>query len=141
MKNENVIEKYQRIVVSILLIIVAVPALILNTVDFSPHKLIIESDNIKVGIESFQMEDIKSIDIVEKLDINYRVKGTSTLTYLRGWYKIVGENKDASVYIYKNKEPYIRIELEDELLIYNDKNRNDTETTYKELIESINNNE
>ena len=48
-------------------------------------------------------------------------------------FKVEGETQDANVYIYKNKSPYIRIELENELLIYNDKNSNDTKKTYKNL--------
>ena len=137
MENDNKIDKYQRIVVLIFLIIVAIPTVILNTVDFSPHKLIIQDDIVKVGVKSFKVEDIKTVTLLEEIDINYRIKGTRTLTYLRGSYN-VEENKDAIVYIYRNKSPYIRIELEDGLVIYNDKDNNDTEKIYKKLLETIN---
>ena len=41
------------------------------------------------------------------------------------------------MYIYKNKSPYIKIELEDGLLVYNDKNSSDTEKTYEKLCEIV----
>ena len=127
MENSNKVDKYQGIIVLVLLMIVIIPAIILNTVDISPHKLIIQDDIIKVGVKSFKVEDIK-----------YRIKGTKTLNYLRGLYAIEGENQDANVYIYRNKSPYIRVEFKDGLLIYNDKNSSDTEKNYEKLVEIVN---
>ena len=124
MENNNKVDKYQRIIVLVLLMIVIIPAIILNTVDISPHKLIIE--------------DIKTVKLLEDININYRIKGTKTLNYLRGLYAIEGENQDANVYIYRNKSPYIRVEFKDGLLIYNDKNSSDTEKNYEKLVEIVN---
>lgn len=138
MENNNKVDKYQRIVILVLLMIVIIPATILNTVDISPHKLIIQDDIIKVGVKSFKVEDIKKVKLLEDININYRIKGTETLTYLRGLYSIEGENQDANVYIYRNKSPYIRIEFKDGLLIYNDKNSSDTEKNYEKLVEIVN---
>ena len=138
MENNNKVDKYQRIIVLVLLMIVIIPAIILNTVDISPHKLIIQDDIIKVGVKSFKIEDIKTVKLLEDININYRIKGTETLTYLRGLYSIEGENQDANVYIYRNKSPYIRVEFKDGLLIYNDKNSSDTEKNYEKLVEIVN---
>ena len=138
MENNNKVDKYQRIIVLVLLMIVIIPAIILNTVDISHHKLIIQDDIIKVGVKSFKIEDIKTVKLLEDININYRIKGTETLTYLRGLYAIEGENQDANVYIYRNKSPYIRVEFKDGLLIYNDKNSSDTEKNYEKLVEIVN---
>ena len=138
MENNNKVDKYQGIIVLVLLMIVIIPAIILNTVDISPHKLIIQDDIIKVGVKSFKVEDIKTVKLLEDININYRIKGTKTLNYLRGLYSIEGENQDANVYIYKNKSPYIRVEFKDGLLIYNDKNSSDTEKNYEKLVEIVN---
>ena len=138
MENNNKVDKYQRIVILVLLMIVIIPAIILNTVDISHHKLIIQGDIIKVGVKSFKVEDIKRVKLLEDIDINYRIKGTKTLNYLRGLYSIEGENQDANVYIYKNKSPYIRVEFKDGLLICNDKNSSDTEKIYEKLVEIVN---
>lgn len=138
MENNNKVDKYQRIIVLVLLMIVIIPAIILNTVDISPHKLIIQDDIIKVGVKSFKVEDIKTVKLLEDININYRIKGTKTLNYLRGLYSIEGENQDANVYIYRNKSPYIRVEFKDGLLIYNDKNSSDTEKIYEKLVEIVN---
>ena len=138
MENNNKVDKYQRIVILVLLMIVIIPAIILNTVDISPHKLIIQDDIIKVGVKSFKVEDIKTVKLLEDININYRIKGTKTLNYLRGLYSIEGENQDANVYIYRNKSPYIRVEFKDGLLIYNDKNSSDTEKIYEKLVEIVN---
>ena len=138
MENNNKVDKYQRIIVLVLLMIVIIPAIILNTVDISHHKLIIQGDIIKVGVKSFKVEDIKRVKLLEDININYRIKGTKTLNYLRGLYSIEGENQDANVYIYKNKSPYIRVEFKDRLLIYNDKNSSDTEKIYEKLVEIVN---
>ena len=138
MENNNKVDKYQRIIVLVLLMIVIIPAIILNTVDISPHKLIIQDDIIKVGVKSFKVEDIKTVKLLEDININYRIKGTKTLNYLRGLYSIEGENQDANVYIYRNKSPYIRVEFKDRLLIYNDKNSSDTEKIYEKLVEIVN---
>lgn len=134
MDTQKKVEKYNRIVVLILLLIVAIPAIVLSTGDFSPHKLIIQGDIAKVGVESFKVEDIKTVKLLENIDIDYRIKGTRTLTYLRGLYSVKGESQDATVYIYRDKSPYIRIELEEGLLIYNDKNNTDTKKTYEKLV-------
>ena len=138
MENNNKVDKYQRIIVLVLLMIVIIPAIILNTVDISPHKLIIQDDIIKVGVKSFKVKDIKRVKLLEDIDINYRIKGTKTLNYLRGLYSIEGENQDANVYIYRNKSPYLRVEFKDGLLIYNDKNSSDTEKIYEKLVEIVN---
>ena len=138
MENNNKVDKYQRIIVLVLLMIVIIPAIILNTVDISHHKLIIQGDIIKVGVKSFKVEDIKRVKLLEDININYRIKGTKTLNYLRGLYSIEGENQDANVYIYRNKSPYIRVEFKDGLLIYNDKNSSDTEKIYEKLVEIVN---
>ena len=138
MENNNKVDKYQGIIVLVLLMIVIIPAIILNTVDISPHKLIIQDDIIKVGVKSFKVKDIKRVKLLEDIDINYRIKGTKTLNYLRGLYSIEGENQDANVYIYKNKSPYIRVEFKDGLLICNDKNSSDTEKIYEKLVEIVN---
>lgn len=138
MENNNKVYKYQSIVILVILMIVIIPAVILNTVDISPHKLIIQDDIIKVGVKSFKIEDIKTVKLLEDININYRIKGTETLTYLRGLYSIEGENQDANVYIYRNKSPYIRVEFKDGLLIYNDKNSSDTEKNYEKLVEIVN---
>ena len=138
MENNNKVDKYQRIIVLVLLMIVIIPAIILNTVDISPHKLIIQDDIIKVGVKSFKVKDIKRVKLLEDIDINYRIKGTKTLNYLRGLYSIEGENQDANVYIYRNKSPYIRVEFKDGLLICNDKNSSDTEKIYEKLVEIVN---
>ena len=67
MENNNKVDKYQRIIVLVLLMIVIIPAIILNTVDISPHKLIIQDDIIKVGVKSFKVEDInyKNVELLK----------------------------------------------------------------------------
>lgn len=140
MATDKKVDKYQRIVVLGLLIILAIPAIIFSTVDISPHKLIVKDNIVKVGLESFKVADIKSIKLIDEINNIHRIKGTGTLTYIRGVCKIDGDNRDASVYIYKNKSPYIKIELEDGLLVYNDKNSSDTEKTYETLCETVDSN-
>lgn len=140
MKTDKKVDKYQRIVVLVLLIIIAIPAIIFSKVDISPHKLIVKDDTVKVGVDSFKVADIKSVKLVDEINNIHRIKGTGTLTYIRGVCKIDGDKQDASVYIYKNKSPYIKIELEDGLLVYNDKNSSDTEKTYEKLCEIVDSN-
>lgn len=140
MVADKKVDKYQRIVVLGLLIILAIPAIIFSKVDISPHKLIVKDDTVKVGVDSFKVADIKSVKLVDEINNIHRIKGTGTLTYIRGVCKIDGDNRDASVYIYKNKSPYIKIELEDGLLVYNDKNSSDTEKTYEKLCEIVDSN-
>ena len=115
MENSNKVDKYQGIIVLVLLMIVIIPAIILNTVDISPHKLIIQDDIIKVGVKSFKVEDIKTVKLLEDININYRIKITN-IKLSKRLYAIEGENQDANVYIYRNKSPYIRVEFKDGLL-------------------------
>lgn len=140
METDKKVDKYQRIVVLVLLIIIAIPAIIFSTLDISPHKLTVRDNIVKVGADSFKVSDIKNVKIVDEINDIHRIKGTGTRTYIRGVCKIDGDKQDASVYIYKNKSPYIKIELEDGLLIYNDKNSSDTEKTYEILVETVNSN-
>lgn len=133
MGKDNKAEKYQQIVLLAFFMILAIPAILLYTVDVSPHKLTVEGNMVKVGVNSYSLNDIKDVKIIDELNIDYGITGTRTLRSIRGTYKLEGENQDATVYAYKNKSPYIRIEFKDGLLIYNDKNSNETEKTYKSL--------
>lgn len=137
MATDKKADKYQRIVVLGLLIILAIPAIIFSRADISPHKLIVKDDTVKVGVDSFKVAEIKSVKLLDEINNINRIKGTGTLTYIRGVCKIEGDKQYASVYIYKNKSPYIKIELEDGLLVYNDKNSSDTEKTYEKLCEIV----
>ena len=80
MATDKNADKYQRIVVLVLLIIIAIPAIIFSTVDISPHKLIVKDDTVKVGVDSFKVADIKSVKLVDEINNIHRRKGTGTLT-------------------------------------------------------------
>ncbi len=114
-----------------------IPTMVLLTVDLSPHKLMIKEDRIEVKSKSFKIEDMESVKLLDDINIESR-SGVGTLTYVRGTCKIEGEKEKARVYIYKNKSPYIRIQFKDGLLIYNDKNSDETKETYEKLIDAMN---
>lgn len=138
MRDRDDISKYEKIVVGLLITIILIPAILLNILDISNHKLIIGEDTISVGTESFKIEDIKNVELVDDVYIKRRIKGTRTLKILTGLYELEDESKEASVYMYKNIKPYIKIELDKKIIIYNDKNSYDTKSTYDNLINSIN---
>lgn len=129
--------KYEKIVVFLLLLICIIPSLLLNIVDLSGHELEIVDNNIKIKSEIFAIEDIKKIELLDDINIGSRIKGTRTLRYLRGIYKINHGSEVAKVYAYRDKNPYIRIELDDKIIIYNDENSHDTNETYKKIINKI----
>ena len=134
MKNQS---KYEKIAVIIILLVVMIPTMVLLTVDVSPHKLMIKEDRIEVKSKSFKIEDMESVKLLDDINIESR-SGVETFTYVRGTCKIKGEKEKARVYIYKNKSSYIRIQFKGGLLIYNDKNSDETKETYDKLVDAMN---
>ncbi len=128
---------YGKVAVILLLLICTITALLLNIVDPSGHKLEVIDDKIKIKSEIFDIEEIKDIELLDDINIGSRIKGTGTLKYLRGTFKINNGSEVGKVYVYRDKNPYIRIELDDKIIIYNDGNREDTEKTYKKLVNKV----
>lgn len=127
-------EKCQKIVFCFMILIGLVPCLILATVDVSGgHELTIKDNTVKIQATSFKTENIKTIELLDEINIKGKVTGTNTITYSRGTFNVDGEKN--IVYIYNDSSPYIKFNLKDNKTIYyNEKNSEDTEKTYNELI-------
>lgn len=135
MKDKSSTKKYKIIVYIFFFAIVFVPSIIINNVDYSGHKLTMEDNKVRIKTRTFNKEDIKNIELLEDVNIRRGKTGTWTNVYSRGLAEIDGENQDARVYIYNNSNPSIKMELEDEIIIYNEKESNDTKLVYNKLLE------
>lgn len=136
------IDKYTKIIVLLFLLILFLPYIFLNNFDLSEHSIVISNGVIRIKSQNFYVSDIESIDILNELSIDRGIKGTWTTLYSRGVCYVNDTNNSflANVYIYNNSSPYIRINLKDSVVIYNDKDSSNTKKTYNKLIKIINKN-
>lgn len=130
-------KKYMWFAVGFITIPCLVFCLILATVDVTGgHELTIKDEKVRMQMTTFNIEDIKNIELLEDINISSKITGSGTFIYSRGVCNVEGE--EAIVYIYKNKKPYIKIRLKnDKIIYYNEKNSDDTEKTYNKLLKYI----
>ncbi|MFR3566762.1 MAG: PH domain-containing protein [Paraclostridium sordellii] len=126
----------EKILIGIIIVMAIFLVVVLN-IDTTGHKMKFYEDEITINGEVIKADDIKSIKLLENVHIGNKINGTSTITYLRGIFEI-DKNKKATVYVYNNKKPYIKIITKNELFIYNDKDSIDTVNDYNELINRYN---
>ncbi|WP_138755682.1 DUF5808 domain-containing protein [Paenibacillus sinopodophylli] len=81
---------------------------------------------------SFNLSDVQSITLEKELPSGFRTNGTATAEYARGNFSLekVGTTK---LYVFKNKPPYIVIQLDGLAVIFNDKEAAKTEALFNEL--------
>lgn len=105
--------------------------------DISEPKIYVDNYN-KIKIDyimydfDFSVDEIKSINLIDKLPGGSRTNGSSTPEYNMGNFHINGYGK-SKVYCYHNSSPIIVIELEDIYVFYNCKNNEDTMDVYENL--------
>lgn len=83
---------------------------------------------------SFPAEEIESVSLAERLPARSRTNGAETGSYALGNYSLSGYGQ-AKLYIYKNKPPYIVIELPDLYVFLNGKTVEQTEHYFQALQE------
>lgn len=130
-------KKYMWLILGFITIPCLVFCLILATVDVTGgHELSIKDNTVKIQVTNFDIEDIKSIELLDEINIKGKVTGTNTLTYSRGVFNVDGEKN--RVYIYNDSSPYIKFNLKDNKTVYyNEKSSDETEKTYNKLLEYI----
>ncbi|CEQ02848.1 Uncharacterised protein [[Clostridium] sordellii] len=128
--------KAEKILIGVIIAMTIFLIVLLN-IDTTGHKMKFYEDEITINGEVIKIDDIKSIKLLDDVHIGNKINGTSTITYLRGIFQL-DENKQATVYVYNNKKPYIKIITKNELFIYNDKDSIDTVNDYNELINRYN---
>jgi hypothetical protein len=80
----------------------------------------------------FATQDIQSISLLETLPRGMRTNGAETARYAIGNFTVTGFGK-SKLFIYKNRPPYIVIELEDLHVLFNTKTQEGTEGYYRRL--------
>lgn len=133
------IDKYEKIIVLLFLLLLFLLSVFFNNVDLSEPSLNVSNDIIKIENLEFNISNIESVELLNELSIDRGVKGTWTKLYSRGVCYVNDTNNSflANVYIYNDISPYIKINLKDSVIIYNNKNSSNTKKTYKELLSII----
>ena len=132
MKKKDTLRK-SKTTLAIIIALTVIIFIMTFSIDKNPHDMIIEKDTIKIQEKAYQIKDIKSIKITEQIQ-DYSLNGaTNDFFHVRGKCKINEDNIE--MYIYKNKSPYIEIELENTKIIYNQENRKSTLEDYEKLEE------
>ena len=136
MRNtSSTIDKYEKIIVLLFLLIPFLSSIFLKNFDLYDHDINISNDVIKIKNLKFDVSDIEKIELLSELSIDRGVKGTWTRLYSRGICYVNDTNNTflANVYIYNDSNLYIRINLKDNVIIYNDKDIMSTKKTYNKL--------
>ncbi|MGO4545981.1 DUF5808 domain-containing protein [Paenibacillus sp. 2TAB23] len=81
---------------------------------------------------SFSLSDVKGITLEQELPSGFRTNGTATAEYARGNFSLEKLGA-AKLYVFKNTPPYIHIELDGLVVIFNDKEAAKTEALFNEL--------
>lgn len=124
--------RYEKIFLG-MIVFLTIGLIIFLNIDHSGHKMKFEEDRIIVNIDNIYIKDIQSVELLDDVFIGNKIKGTNTFTYLRGEFRL-GNDTKGKVYVYNKSKPYIRIMAKDKVLIYNDKDSNETKETYNKLL-------
>lgn len=109
--------------------------------EFSPPVLSIregqriEIDYVMYDVE-FPKESIIDLALVEDLPSGIKTNGEATSEVARGHFRL-DELGKSRLYVYKNNPPYIRIQLEDEYIFYNEKEPSETKQVYEQLQQML----
>lgn len=128
--------KYEKIVFG-LFIAMILGIVVLVNIDFTGHKIKFYEDKIVVKVDNIYLEDIEKVELLDDMYIGEKIKGTNTVAYLRGTFQLENDTK-GKVYVYHDSKPYIKITTKDKVIIYNDKESNETKETYKKLLDVCN---
>lgn len=115
------------------IIISLIVLIIFLNVDYSGHKMIFEKDRIIINKDNIYIKDIQSVELLDDIFIGNKIKGINTFIYVRGEFRLEDGIK-GKVYVYNKSKAYIRIIAKDKVLIYNDKDSNETKETYNKLL-------
>lgn len=125
-------EKYEKIVTGFI-IAMFIGILVIFNIDISGHEMKFMDNKIVIKSESILIEDIVNVELLDDVFIGNKIGGTSTFTYNRGTYSL-GDGLKGKVYVYNKSKPYIRITTKDKIVIYNDKESEQTQEKYHKLI-------
>ncbi|MHA7966807.1 DUF5808 domain-containing protein [Paenibacillus sp. CAU 1782] len=85
---------------------------------------------------SFDLADVKDISLTDIVPKGSKTSGEATNKFLRGHFRL-NEVGKARLYLFKNNPPFIKIELADEVIFYNDELPANTEALFKQLTEAL----
>lgn len=143
MKRKEESNKYEKIVVTILLLVVMIPAIFLRYIYVPKFNIELNKELLKVGTHTIKLNDIKNIELLEEISVKWRKKGTRTHNYLNGVYYVSYNGLDPSpviLKIYNDTSLYIKLDLGEDVFIFNEKSNLDTQILYKSITIEIKNN-
>lgn len=82
----------------------------------------------------FPVSGIQDLSLVEDIPRGSKTSGEATYKALRGMFRLEGIGK-ARLFVYRNNPPYIRIQLENETIFYNEEDPELTKKVYEQLLE------
>jgi hypothetical protein len=85
---------------------------------------------------SFPVDEIRDVTLVDEIPRGSKTSGESTNRALRGIFRLEDIGK-ARLYVFKNNPPYIRIQLEDGYIFYNEEDPERTRQLYGQLLERL----
>ena len=91
----------------------------------------VEIDYMMYSVD-FPAEAMIDIALVNEIPQGWKTNGEATDTVARGHFRLNDLGK-SRLFVYKNNPPYIRIQLEDEYIFYNEKDAGETERVYERL--------
>lgn len=120
------------LIVSIFTVIFIGMAILLN-LDPGGHKLTFEENDIKINTLKISKQEVQGVKLLDDIKVVKKINGAGTYKYSRGKFKLES-GEIVTLYVYKKSKPYIEIITNDKIVIYNDKNGEETKNTYEDLI-------
>jgi len=84
----------------------------------------------------FAAEEMKEVALVDVIPHGRKTNGEATDKVLRGHFRLDGAGK-ATLYVFRNSPPFIRIRLEDRYIYYNEKDPDQTRAVYERLRQML----
>ncbi len=85
--------------------------------------------------ESFRIQDIQEIELLQELPPSSKVNGASTDTYARGYFLVKGYG-EVKGYWYVDSAPYIVIKLPDRTIVLGEAYSEETRALYEALVQA-----
>lgn len=118
-------------------VIIGVSFLLVRSELYPPVLTITAEHNIDIDYMmysyDFSADAIIDISLVEEIPAGRRKNGEATEKAARGHFDLEGLGK-SKLYVFKNNPPYIRIQLENEYIFYNEEDSKQTKEIYEQLM-------
>lgn len=124
----------------VVLVVFGVSFMLIRSEVTSPSLTITSEKIIEINYPmysfDFDIADIKQVSLVDEVPSGMKTNGEATGKYSRGHFRLKELGK-SRLYIYKNNPPYIKFQLEDTYIFYNEQDPLRTRQLFEQLQQQV----